>query len=263
MNWRNRYFWMACLLVSIILGRMSIVYSEDSAIQTKQEDLYLKALTLKDNGEYDAAYEILKKLTAEAPNIGKYEISYVDILLDQSRTMKEAKDSVWKQKAKEAWYKIKMLYRANLNNADYYLIWAKCSWIAESKKESNIYKALEKAFHYKPNYFYAHIIKGDIYSGLAQNASPIEQATDTTALTGGSSTNTRHLLAMEAKSAYEAALSAADIGGIKKAYIYYKLGEIEERFLGNKEAANAIWKKALAISSDSRWGKLAKESMGK
>lgn len=245
------------VLASLIFGG-NVSYSDD---QSKQEELYKKAISLKDEGDYNGAYEILKKLVSESPNIIKYEISYVDTVLDQCLELKNSNNSEWKTKAKEAGDKIKLLYRTSVGNADYYLVYAKYSWIVESKRESNIFKALDKAFYFKPNYTYANIVKGDIYSGLAKNANVLEQPMDSVTLTGGASANTKHMLAMTAKTSYESALSSSDIDDKKKAYVHYKLGELEYQILGNKADAKANWEKAVAISPDSKIGKLSKKRL--
>lgn len=251
----------ALFLISFIFGG-NVSYSDD---QSKQEELYKKALSLKDEGDYNGAHEILKKLISESPNISKYEISYVDTVLDQSLELKNSNNSEWKTKAKEAGSKIKMLYRTNLNNADYYLIWAKYSWIIESRKESNVSKALEKAFYFKPNYSYAYIVKGDIYYGLARssNSSGHEPQPGTAAALAWNPEDSKRSLAETAKSAYEAAISSPDIDNNKKAYVHYKLGELENQIFSNKENAKKNWEKTVALTPDTKFGKLAKEHLGK
>jgi len=230
-------------------------------IQEVQQERYANALTLKAEGDYDAAYDILKKLVSENPNNNNYQISYIDALLEQIIVMKRPDNSEWKVKVKEAKDKIKLLYPTNAANADYYLIYAKYSCIVETKRESNILKALDKAFFLKPNYLDAYIVKGDIYFSLAKNSDVLEQPKDSVALTGGASANTKHMLAMTAKTSYESALSSSGIDDKKKAYVHYKLGEFEYQILGNKADAIANWEKAVAISPDSKIGKLSRKRL--
>ncbi len=257
------YFFLIYFFVCFIFCGVNITLAEDLVPRTAQEELYKKADVLKEDSEYDAAYDIFKKLIDENPSNNKYQLGYVDILLEQSRVMKEANNPLWATKAKEAGSKIKSLYFINTRNADYYLVWAKYSWIIEARRQSNITKALEKAFYFKPNYLNAYILKGDIYFNLAKNASSSEQQfADNTALTGRSSTNTRHSLAMTAKSAYESALSSTEIDSKKKVYVYYKMGDLEDQILGDKEKAKINWEKALSLSPESTFGRLAKERLG-
>ncbi len=227
----------------------------------ESEELYKKALALHEDGNYEAADEIFKKLINADPGNNKYQTGHIDTLLEQILILKEAKNPEWETKAKDAGSKIKFLHRANVSNADYYLVYAKYSWIIETKKESNISKALEKAFYFKPNYCNAHITKGDIYLGLAKVSSTTVQTADSTSLTGGGSVYPKYSLGMIAKSAYESALSCPDLSNKKKAHIYYQLGELEIFALGDKEKAKASWEKAVSFSPDSRAGKSAKERL--
>lgn len=272
MSKRRLGFFVFCFLICSILSKGYIAYSEEPVsqmtpeelykkIQEVQQERYTKALIFKTDGDFDAAYDILKKLISENPNNNNYQISYIDALLEQIIVMKRADNSEWKVKAKEAKDKIKLLYPANAANADYYLIYAKYSCIVETKRESNIFKALDKAFYFKPNYTYANIVKGDIYSGLAKNSDVLEQPKDSVTLTGGASANTKHMLAMTAKTSYESALSSSDIDDKKKAYVHYKLGELEYQILGNEADAKANWEKAVAISPDSKIGKHSRKRL--
>lgn len=257
---KKMYFIVVCFCVSFIVWNVNIACAEDPSVQAKQDELYTKALTLKEDGAYDAAYEILKKLVDENPNVSKYELSYIDTVLDQSLIMKESGNSLWKVKAKEAGPRIKKIYSTHTRNADYYLVYAKYSWIIEARKEAHIYKALDKAFYFKPGYGNAHILKGDIYFYRAKNASPYEPPPDNAL--AGSSPPARHSLAKEARISYESALSDTNLDNKRKAYVFYKIGELESRIFGNKEAAKTNWEKAVSLSPDSRGGRLSRERLG-
>jgi tetratricopeptide (TPR) repeat protein len=256
------YFFMVFLSTVVMLGVSSVTSADDLAAQASSEDLFRKAGSLKEDGNYDAAYAILKKLADENSGNNAYQIGYIDALLEQSRTMKETGNPDWKTKAKEAGYKIKILQPANASNADFYLVYAKYSWLVETKRDAHIHKALERAFHFKPGYVEAFILKGDIHSDLARTA-PTEAPQDTTTMTGGSSYATRHLMAMTAREAYLSALSAVDISSRKKAYVYFRLGELEDQLMGNKADARTYWEKSAALWPDSKTGRLAKMRMGK
>ncbi len=258
---KKMYFVVVCFCVSFIVWSVNIAGAEELNAQTKQEELYTKALTLKEDGDYDAAHEILKKLVDENPNVSTYELSYLDTVLDQSLIMKESGNSLWKVKAKEVGPRIKKIHSTHTRNADYYLIYAKYSWIIEARREAHIYKALDKAFYFKPGYGKAYILKGDIYFERAKNASPYEPPADNAL--AGSSPPPRHSLAKEARNAYEAALSDPALDNKRKAYVFYKLGELESQILGNKEAAKTSWEKAATLAPDSKAGKSAREMLEK
>lgn len=255
------YFYVVCFSIGFMFLNVNIACAEELNVQAKQDELYTKALTLKEDGDYDAAYEILKKLVDENPNVSKYELSYIDTVLDQSLIMKESGNSLWKVKAKEVGHRIKKIYSTHTRNADYYLVYAKYSWIIEARREAHIFKALDKAFYFKPGYSMAYILKGDIYFDRAKNASPYEPPVDNAL--AGSSLPPRHSLAKEAKNSYESALSDPTLDNKRKAYVFYKIGELESQILGNKEAAKTSWEKAATLSPDSKAGKLARERLGR
>ncbi len=235
--------------------------SKQKALQSPEsEELYKKAIILIEGGDYDAAYDILKKLITENPDNNKYQLSYADTVLDQCIAMKMANNSLWKLKAKEGGAKIKALSRKMSGNADYYLAYAKYLWIAETRKESNIYKTIDKALYYKPDYPHAYIVKGDIYFGLARDFNPVEQQMDSAALTG-SPVSTKTSLADTALASYTKALASPDLNDRKKAYVYYKMGELEYQILNNSTRARANWEKAASLSPDSKTGELAKKRL--
>jgi hypothetical protein len=271
----NRYFVTVFLLAGFIFG--GYAFSEDQgaqirgerssedayeAFKSSREELYKKALAFKEDGDYNAAYNILKKLIAESPGVSTYEISYVDTLLDQSLTLKEAQSSEWKAKAKEAGHKIKLLYPANTRNADYYLVHAKYSWIIEAQRETHIFKALQKALYFNPVYPVAYIIQGDVFFVRARNTNPDEEQEGAANLAGRASTTNRQFLAEEARTSYKSALSSSHLGDKRKAYVHYKLGELEDGIFGNKDAAKAHWGQAVSLAPESRAGKLARQRLG-
>ncbi|MBI5205221.1 MAG: tetratricopeptide repeat protein [Nitrospirae bacterium] len=234
---------------------------QKAAVQSPEsEELYKKAIILIEGSDYDAAYDILKNLITENPDNNKYQLSYADTVLDQCVGMKMANNSLWKLKAKEGGSKIKALSRKMSANPDYYLAYAKYLWIAETRKESNIYKTIDKALYYKPDYPYAYIVKGDIYSGLARDFNPVEQQMDSAALTG-SPVSTKNSLADTALASYTKALASPDLNDRKKAYVYYKMGELEYQILNNSTRARANWEKAVSLSPDSKTGELAKKRL--
>src|SRR3990172_3173967 len=157
---------MVIFAVIFLAGVINTVYSAETSASSKDEDLYRQAMHLKFEGKYSAAEDVLKGVSDREDSI-RFEAASIDILLDQVLEMKEANNSSWKFKAKEAGSRLKALQMKRPADADFYVIWAKYSWIVESKRESNMTKALEKAFYYKPNYSYAQIVKGDIYSWMA------------------------------------------------------------------------------------------------
>ena len=262
----NKFFYIFFLLVNLIINGLGISYSEhpveikkdnigNAGYLEKQKELYEKALVLRDEGDYDAAIEIFQRLKIENPNVNEYEMGYLDTLIEQSLALKESNNPGWRTQVREIGGKIKSLYNTYSTNADYFLVYAKYSYLVEAKRQAHIFKALEKAFYYKPNYPSGLIVKGDIYFGLAKNAESSNQMEVKSV--GMEPIDSRQSLGMTAKTSYKSALSSMDLTNRKKAYIYYKMGDLENEIFGNREAAKAAWEKAVSLSPDSRAGKIA------
>lgn len=254
------------------------IYSAESGSQTDQgkiaeeeriatlpsdsEELYKKAIALKDDGNYDAASEILKKLVAENPDISKYEISYIDVRLDQAIFLKETQNPDWRSNLKDLGHRLKALYAKNTKNPDYYLIHAKYAWIVEAKRVSHISKAIEKALYYNPGYPEAYILQGDVYFDQARKAGTDDQLDQTSSLSYAPH-STKHTLAYKAKTDYEKALSDAKLNEKRKAYVLYKIGNLEYQIFNNKEMAKINWEKAASLAPDSKAGQLAKQQLSR
>lgn len=246
MNKIRKYYLLYVLIVFFIVG-IGTAYSEEADTKENQEVLYLKALSLKEDWNYDDALIILKKLVDEYPENSVYELGYLDTLLDQLVQEKAAGNKSWNKNLRELQVKIKAIHGKNSSNADYYLVWAKYSWLVETKRESNIFKALEKAIYMKPNYSEAYILKGDIYFDRAKNTG-VEDAA-------------RRINAEEAKASYASALSIINISDKRKAYVFYRTGELETQLFGNKDAAKTNWAKAAILAPDSKISKLVQERL--
>lgn len=249
-------------LISFVFGIVNISYSEDTSPQVTQDELYKKAIALKEVDESNTALDIFKKIEDDSY---KNQIRYTDILVEQSIIMKDANNPAWKLKAKEAAYKIKLLYKTNYNNPEYWLVYAK--YAALVNKERHVYGAFQKAFFFKPDYVEGYIAKGTIYTYLAKNTDPSETTTSTaidyTDAPVSKENLVRYNKGKEAKESYEIALKNPTLDNDRKAYIHYKIGELEKGILLNKEEAVRNWKKAVELSSDSMYGKKSAELLSK
>lgn len=225
-----------------------IISKGDSAID---DELYNKAINFKEKEDYNAAVSILEDIISKYPNNNAYHLSYIDVSVEQLNERKISGDLSWKIRAKELGVKIKSLYYSNITNADYYYIWAKYSWVVESKRESNIDKALQKAFFYKPDHTDAHILKGDIYFEKYKNVP-----------TSANINAFRYKkLSKIARESYESALKNRNIHNEKRAYIFYKIGDLEDLIHDEKELAITSWTKAVELAPDSKGGRLAKSRL--
>jgi len=235
--------------------------AERDSYLMKLEERYQKAITLREKGDYDASLAILQKLVDENQGSSKYEIAKLDTVLEQGRDLKEADNIAWKSKTREVSNRIKALLTANSGNSDYWVVYAKYSWLVEANKETHITKAIKKAFYYKPNNPEAHIVEADYYFDRARESrTDVKQNTMMQGI-GSNNETDRYYLGKTAKSSYEAAL-AGKISDDRKAYVHYKMGNLEEKIFQDPSAAKKAWEEAARLSPDSRAGKLSKGHLG-
>jgi hypothetical protein len=190
----------------------------------------------------------------------KYEISRLDTILDQSRDMKEANNTAWKLNATQAGHRIKTMLEANAGNGDYWVIYAKYSWLIEANRETHSTKALQEAFYYKPNNPEVHIVQADYHFDKAREARGDDRQHP---MMQGVETNTETDKFDQGKisqSSYEAAL-LDNLSDVRKAYIYFKLGNLEEQIFQQKTNAKKAWEAAVKLAPDSKTGKLAKQCL--
>ena len=235
--------------------------AERDSYLMKLEDRYQTAITLREKGDYDAALTALQKLVDENQGSAKFEIARLDTILEQGRDLKEADNVAWKGKIREVSHRIKALLTANSGNSDYWVVYAKYSWLVEANKETHITKAIKKAFYYKPNNPEAHIVQADYYFDRAREArTDPKQNTMMQGIGSGSETD-RYYLGKSAKSSFEAAL-AGKVSDDRRSYVYYKMGKLEEVILQDPSAAKRDWEEAIRLSPDSKASKLAKQRLG-
>ena len=252
---------LACMIFSVV-----VYAAEQKAAETgkdvymlKLEGQYQQAIALKENGDYEASLAILQKLLDDNPGLSKYEIARLDTILEQSRDMKESKNGAWQAKAKQVGHRIKLMLNSNSANGDFWVVYAKYSAIIEANRETHITKALKKAFYFKPNNPEAYIVQADYNFYKAREARDEQQP----GMMYGISENSggqRFAMAKDAKTSYEAAL-AGPLSNARQAYIYRKLGDLEEDMLRNKDIAKKDWEMAVKLAPDSRSGKLAQQRL--
>lgn len=252
------FVWFAA--IAVFYGT-TINNAEEAAAQMTQDDLYEKAVSLKEEGKSDEAINMFNKFM----DASKDELKRTDAMLEQCMIMKGMKARAWKSKAKEAQQKVKILYRTHYMNPEYWLVYAK--FAALVNKERDVYGAFKKAFFYKPDYPEGYLVKGDLYSYLAKNTDPSE-STESSVIgyTDGPDSkenSVRYHKGKEAKESYEIALRSSTLDSDRKAYIHYKIAELEMDIFPNKEEAVKNWKKAVGLSPDSIYGKKSAELLSK
>jgi|WetSurMetagenome_2_1015567.scaffolds.fasta_scaffold00030_67 hypothetical protein len=250
---------LAAVLFAVCLILAGSVYAADRA---DVEERYRQAIALRENGDYDSSIDILHKLMNDNRGLSRYEIAWLDVILDQGREMKGSGNPAWKIKAVAAGHRIKAIRAANTGNPDYWVVYAKYSCLMETRKEGYVTKALMKSFVYKPNNPEAYIAQADYYVDSARQ-SGIDAGSQYGMgnVTGNGGEVNKFNLAKSAKASYEAAL-AGPVSAARKAYILLNLGDLEARLLGDREAAKKYWAGAVELAPDGKFGKLAAQRLG-
>jgi|GEM_PF-1861192 len=223
----------------------------------KAEEMYREAIALKEKGDYEASLEILQKLVKAYQGTDKYEIALLDVLVEQSHELKERGNTAWKLKVRGVGLKIKEMYDNNIENSDYWVVYARFSWLVEAKKETHITKAIKKAFYYKPNNPEAYITNADYNFECAR-----DYHVDTTPKYGmghieeGELPLNRSNLAKTAKNSYETAL-ASPVSDARKSYILLKMGDLEALVFRNRTAAAGYWERASQLEPDGKYSRIA------
>ncbi len=262
MTIKKRCILLAWLIAIVVFYETKISNAEESTAQVAQDDLYEKAMSLKEEGKSDAAMDMLKKLM-DATN--KDELKYIDAMLEQAMIMKDSKNPAWNRKAVEAQQKVKILYRTNYNKPEYWLVYAK--FAALVNRENHVIGAFKKAFFFKPVYTGGYIVKGDLYNYLAKNTDPSESTASSAIgyedVHVSKENSIRYNRGKVAKESYEIALKNPTLDNDRKACIHYKIGELEMNILSDKEEAVKNWKKTIELSPDSIYGKKSAELLSK
>ncbi len=234
--------------------------AEKEGYMAKLDARYQKAVALKEKGDYEASIDMLQKLVDDTQGSARYEIARLDAVLEQSLDMKETGKAEWKNRLKEVGHRLKVMLPSNQGNGDYWVVYAKYSWLVEANNEKHITKALKKAFYYKPNNPEAYIVEADYYSDKAINTRADNKQNSMLQGMGTNTEGDRFALAKVAKSSYESALSGK-LSDDRKAYVYYRMGSLEERVFGEDSLAKKDWDTAIKLSADSRTAQLAKKRL--
>ncbi len=254
------FLWL--FLIGLVLCIAADGYSEDASHQLAQDELYHKAIALKEVGDGRAALDIFEKLDNDCR---ENQIRHTDILVEESIVMKDMNMPAWASKAKEAGYKIKLLYKANYAEYDYWLVYAKYCALVNNGRD--VYGALKRMFYFKPNYVENYIAKGSLYASLAKNTGASETITNPvigyTDETVSNENSVRNRKGEEAKEAFVIALNDSTLSDDRKTYVHYKMGELEMNVLSNKAEAVKNWKKTVALSPESVYGKSASALLSK
>jgi tetratricopeptide (TPR) repeat protein len=251
-----------CLILSggAFAAEQRAVASMYDAGKDDAAGMYRQAIELKENGDYESSLGILQKLISGRKGYAQYEIARLDVIIDQCNEMKEKKNSAWEIKAREAGRSIKLMRAANAGNGDYWVIYVKYATLVETKNEGHITKALQKAFYYKPKNPEAYIAQADYYFDCARElqTDPAQQYSMNTM--GSDTSEAKANLVKSARDAYQAAL-AGPVSDARNAYILLRLGDMEARISGNRDAARNYWDRAAKLAPAAGSGKLAAQRL--
>lgn len=260
MSIKKIYILSAWLIAINVFYGVRISDAEEASVQVTQDELYEKALSFKEEGKSDAAMDMFKKIMDANSND---ELKYTDALLEQSMIMKDINNPTWKLKAIEAQQKIKILYKINYNKPEYWLAYAK--FAALVGREDHLSGAFKKAFFYKPNYIEGFILKGDLYSYLAKTTDRSlkvrGKSIDDNTMEIENKGSIYYIEGEKARDAYYVALNSMSLDNKKKAYVFYRIGELELLIFSNKSEAVRNWKKVVEFDPDSIYGKRSKERL--
>ncbi|MBI5308633.1 MAG: hypothetical protein HZB37_09960, partial [Planctomycetes bacterium] len=225
------FLWL--VLVGFVLCIATTGHSEDASHQSAQDELL----------------DIFEKLENDCR---ENQIRHTDILVEESIIMKDMNIPAWASKAKEAGHKIKLLYRTNYAEYNYWLVYAK--YCALVNNERDVYGALKRMFYFKPNYMENYIAKGSLYTYLAKNTGALETISSTvigyTDETVTKDNSVRYSRGREAKEAFVVALNDSTLSDARKACVHYKMGDLEINVLSDKGEAVKNWKKTVALSPE-------------
>ena len=182
---RNIILLVWLTIIIVFCGRKMITANE-TAMQMSQKELFENAMSLKEEGKNDAAMDMLKKIM---DTCGNDELKYTDAMIEQCLIMRDMNNYSWKMKAVEAQRKVKILYRANYSNPEYWLVYAKFAALVD--KEDHLEGAFKKAFFYRPSYIEGYLLKGDLYSYFAKNTNPSSIAANSAVTNKDSAMRTR------------------------------------------------------------------------
>ncbi len=168
----------------------------------------------------------------------------------ETAILKEKRDYTWKTKAHAIAVTLKTIYPANTHNIKYW--WAYTQYSVLVEKEHHILKGIKKVLYFDGNHQDALILKGDTCFAQAKRLGPGDD----------SAAYSQEEMADDAKKAYLKALDLPTISAVKKAKIYYQLGEMAEEIDQNKKRAKKLWQQAMDEDPRSHWGLLAAGKLG-
>lgn len=212
-----------------------------------------EASRLMEYDKFDEAIQLLNNLAKKSSDV-RCQFALIDALTEKGWKMKEANNPDWRSVAEEAQVKIKGLYRANYTNPAYWLPYVNLSSLIDNQRHLN--GGLNKAMYYKADYVKVLILKGDAYFRLAKFTNEVPAFDNK-----NRGADDRAYRARVARSSYEDALKNSSIDEYQKAYVYYRLGELETQLFNNRKRASEYWELAVASAPDKRWGELSRERL--
>ncbi len=225
--------------------------------ELNQEKDYQRAQTLLGEGKLEEALVLLKKLSTDNPSGLKFRLGLINAKIEKARVLKVRQNPAWKKNIYQAFDDLKSIYRANRTSPELYLSFAKCYWLINQPRKTELF--LRKAFYFNPGYIEAYIFRGNINLENGQKIKNFVGESEKDDFEDNKKDfedNKRR-----ARDSYLKLLSAPDIDGVTKGLAHYKLGKTYYDLYQNKRKASKQWKMAVSVSPESLWGKKAQERL--
>ena len=246
-----------CIL--LLAGALFFSGAECSAdLLTQKSDAdYERTSELLRNHQYADALAAFARLAQAKNDNVYYQYGRIAALIELAKEEKERKSGAWKRKGKEAAVMIKKLYQKHMNDPEFYLVSARYYTLIE--REWDVDLVVKKALYYRADYSEANIVKGDAYFWLTRILNPAEEQEKKSYTSSSPHLYAKHEKAMKAKECYDAAMQNTTLAGPRRAYVYFMLAELEQKFFLNREKAAGYRKKAADAAPESYWGRKAAE----
>lgn len=193
------------------------------------------------------------RLLVERPMDDGLRIWKALALLEQARTMKDAKAVGYNPLVLKAYAILQPMGQRQLTNADWNFAMAKAYWLNERPTWAG--RAAGKAIAFRPQFAEPQILLGDLaYDAdvAALSLSPGNPTRETALRFGG----------MAARKEYEKALALPDMPAALQAEALYKLGVVAVEIERRIGAARKHWGDAAAADPTCRYGRMARTKLG-
>lgn len=209
------------------------------------------AVALYKEGKAEEAVAAFDALLAAKPGDARLRILRATAQLEQARMLREAKAPGYEALVGNAYASLKRLTSGSFDDPDWCFAMAKAYWLNDRSYKAR--KAIEKALYYRKEFPEALMLRADVsFQECLNTPAPSLLATP------GSS---QSACAGDVLREYEAVLRAPGLPQNLQAEACCKMGDAEWKLRGKNAGARGWWEKAVSAAPDSRYGRMAKETL--